>query len=324
MAIIKRSWIGKRFITHHHIIADRLVRFALGFLVVILAGGFFVTRWQHAQVKIITTITGADTAVVKDSQDFVVDVVNTGASIRGGVQLVIRSSPGIRIETVDDAVYPLDGVFVVDMMQSGAQVRFKVHANIAALGSQEIIAEVRRTASDTIISHATHVVVAGKPELRVAVSARYYSQEGEQLGRGPLPPKVGELTTYYVTMQIPYEEYAWNMIEVSGTLGARAKWTGVVLEGGTEIQYDPVSRQVTWHMDTWPTSANEFMRDAGVSFMVGVTPVAEDTGKTVPLLGGIQVRAITAEGERFVADLPMVTTDTKDDAKNQEKCLVEP
>ncbi len=324
MAIKKRSWFGQHIITHHHMIADRLVRAAFVFLIVILAVGFFITRWQNTRVKITTTITGADTAVMKDSQDFFVDVVNAGARIRGGVQLVIRSSPGIRIETVDDEVYPLDGVFVTGMMPPGAQTRFKVHANITALGSQEIVAEVRRTTSDKIIAHATHVVVVDKPELRVAVAARYYSKEGEQLGRGPLPPKVGELTTYYVTMQIPYEEHAWNMIEVSGTLGPRAKWTGVVLEGGTEIQYDPVSRQVIWRMDTWPTSANEFMRDAGVSFMVGVTPIVEDTGKTVPLLGGIQVRGITAEGERFVADLPMVTTDTKDDAKNQDKCLVEP
>lgn len=321
MALKQRSWLDHHLITHHHVIADRLVRVALVVLVVILAVGFAVTRWQNAQIKITMTITGINTAVVKDEQDFIVDMVNNGTDVRDGVQLAIKSSPGITIEAVDNEEYPPDGIFFIQRVQAGGQIRFKVHTTITALGSQQVTAEVRRTTSDRVVTKTTHVVLVEKPELHVAVGAHYYSKEGEQLGRGPLPPKVGEITTYYVTMQIPYEGHAWKTIEVSGVLDTHASWTGFVLDGGKYVRYDPESRRVIWRLD-WLT--NEIVRDAGASFMVGVTPNMDDVGQVVPLLTDVQVSGITVEGERFATELPAVTTDIKDVAKDQGTCVVEP
>ncbi len=324
MALKKRSWIAHHVITHHHLIADRLVRVALVLLVVILGAGFFINRWQSTIVKVAVVITGPDTAIVKDGQDFVVDVTNSGAQVRGGVRLLVTSSPGLFIETVDGATYPSDGVFAIDNVQPGAQVRYKVHTQATTLSTQNIIAEVRRTASSTILSRMVHSLVVSKPELHAVARARYYSPEGEQLGRGPLPPKVGETTTYYATMQIPYEGQAWKAIEVSALLGAHVSWADFVPEGARELHYDPATRRVVWRMNAWPAANDELPRDAGASFVIALLPTIDDAGKAVPLLSDIHVTALTTDGERFKASLSLVTTELSEDSKAKGKGIVLP
>lgn len=108
----------------------------------------------------------------------------------------------------------------------------------------------------------------------------YYTADGDQLGRGPLPPQIGETTKYWIAATIDNGVNPVSQNSFRATLGDGIEFTGKQsVTIGPEINYDPESKVVTWNYYLVPA-----MSEIGLYFEVAVTPSASQVGKKIVLI----------------------------------------
>lgn len=158
-------------------------------------------------------------------------------------------------------------------------------------------------------------------ELNFLAYAKYFSAEGDQLGRGPLPPEVGDDTTYWIFFQLgPSGFNDLASLEVSARLAENASFTGKSsVSSGEALKYDQAGHKIVWKLD----SLLKDQKVANASFEVKFIP-AENQVNTSPLL----LRDLTAQaidvftGSIIKAQAPNITTDLLYDDFAKGKNLV--
>jgi len=126
-------------------------------------------------------------------------------------------------------------------------------------------------------------------ELKLSAICRYTLAEGDQLGVGPLPPKVGETTKYWIFLSPSTNYFDVSDVIVTAKLADNVVFTGrtsAVSETG--IIYDEASRQISWKI-----SRLSFATDAsippGAAFEIAYLPTSAQAGKTAELLTDINI-----------------------------------
>jgi hypothetical protein len=127
---------------------------------------------------------------------------------------------------------------------------------------------------------AVETKIAGTARLRAV--ARYYTSEGDQLGRGPLPPRVGKTTRYWIFASLETGATQTTDGFVSFRLPPNVAWTeraavtvgqDLVLEGD----------RLVWRLGATDPHAGILHEAPSASFEVALTPTAEQAG-SAPLL----------------------------------------
>lgn len=141
--------------------------------------------------------------------------------------------------------------------------------------------------------------------LRVSGEARYYTAEGDQLGRGPLPPLVGKQTKYALLLHVVNSIADAENVRLTATIPNGIEWTGKTsVSRGQEISYDPRTRRISWSMRTFPA-----LSELSAFVEVGFTPTETLRGQTVPLLQNIIVEGTdTVLNESLRASAPALTS----------------
>ena len=112
------------------------------------------------------------------------------------------------------------------------------------------------------------------------ISARYYTSEGDQLGRGPLPPQVGKTTKYWVVVNIANTSNALNEAVLNGSLPAWVEFTGKQsVTIGSPITFNPASRAISWKHNSIPAYSQ-----TGLYFEVSITPQSSQAGQNLTLV----------------------------------------
>ncbi|MBI2551954.1 hypothetical protein HYW17_01470 [Candidatus Uhrbacteria bacterium] len=123
-----------------------------------------------------------------------------------------------------------------------------------------------------------------KPSLPyLETEALYFSKEGEQLGRGPWPPKVGEETRLKVFWRVAG---AGAGVVVGGKLGSHAEWTGFAPQA-QGLSYEPATRMVRWNVRC---QMSEVKCDDSAVFEVAITPTAQQlAGKQLIVVDNLKM-----------------------------------
>lgn len=122
--------------------------------------------------------------------------------------------------------------------------------------------------------------VAGAAQPRAA--ARYFTAEGDQIGRGPLPPKVGSATRYWIFASLETGATLLHGGAMSFTLPAGVAWTG---RASATAGADPALEgdRLVWRLGDVAAHAGASYEAPSLSFEVALTPSAAQAG-TSPLL----------------------------------------
>lgn len=124
-------------------------------------------------------------------------------------------------------------------------------------------------------------------ELSVASEARFYSNEGDQLGRGPLPLQVGETTKYWIFVKINNTTNPVRDISFSASLSDNISFTGKQsVSIGPAINYSESNHTLNWNFRELPANSQ-----TGLYFEVAVTPNPEQVGKNINLINSIKLIA---------------------------------
>ena len=144
------------------------------------------------------------------------------------------------------------------------------------------------------------------------VEARYYTDEGDQLGRGPLPPKVDKTTKYWVFVKIINTSNIINDTVFRTSLPEGVEFTGKQSTTiGPQLKYNPTDHSISWDYYTLPANSK-----TGLYFEVAVTPNSSQVGQNIRLTNSLSFSA-TDEfiGKKFNLIQPPVTNllNTNDD-----------
>ncbi len=130
--------------------------------------------------------------------------------------------------------------------------------------------------------------------------ARYRTASGDQLGRGPLPPKIGKETTYWIFWHIDGTTNELTNVHIEGTLPMNVRFTGKQTVSQSEgVTYDPGTRKIIWTANSVSPTLAPTSKILGIAFELGVTPT--DANKTPVLLKDVQVTAVDGWTGGFVS-----------------------
>lgn len=124
--------------------------------------------------------------------------------------------------------------------------------------------------------------------MRLSAESYYYSPEGDQVGRGPLPPKVGKETKYWALITLQNSTSEVGGVSLTATLAPGVVWTGKTsVSRGREPSYNSANRTLTWQANSLPAHEN-----VQINLELAVIPTQTQVG-TIPLL----LTAIRASGQ---------------------------
>ena len=122
-------------------------------------------------------------------------------------------------------------------------------------------------------------------QILINAELRYYTNEGDQLGRGSLPPQVGKETKYWTLINIQNTTSKIQNVTLKATLPKYVVWTDKTsVSHGQDVVFDPSNRLISWN-----TSSLNPHETAGVYFELAVTPSPDQIGTTPVLLNNISV-----------------------------------
>ncbi len=122
---------------------------------------------------------------------------------------------------------------------------------------------------------------------QVNFSSRVLRSLGSFANYGPIPPKVGEETTYTVVFSIVNTQNEMTDAKVTARLGPSVNWLGAASVAGGNISYDPSSNTVIWDLGNLPSGAGFSSAAKEISFQVSLTPSTGQIGTAPNLVNSI-------------------------------------
>jgi len=158
-------------------------------------------------------------------------------------------------------------------------------------------------------------VMSVATKLTFVADARYRDDQGEVLGSGPVPPKVGQTTAYRIIWSVSTTTNDIDTFSVSTVLPTSVFWTGKNINSDAgDLTFDPVSRAVTWTINKVPFGTGSRLPLLRVWFEVSITPSADQVGSIVVLTEAVTAGGTDAGiGDRVSTTVSSLSSDVPND-----------
>ncbi len=204
---------------------------------------------------------------------------NTGTIHNGNLRITSSHNAALSTLAPQDAV-TLTVALPILVSPRGTDVQLSVRPQVTA----SVPAVPQATFTDA--ADPSPAVKIGS-RISLSASARYYSNEGDQLGRGPLPPQVGKETKYWAVIALSNASSQVQDVQLSARLPDGVVWTGKTsVSHGAGVQYTDATRSMNWRLNTLAP-----YQTIGIYAELSVTPTAAQRGTTPLLLENIQASA---------------------------------
>lgn len=164
------------------------------------------------------------------------------------------------------------------------------------------------TVPATIMTKVTTILV-------LKAEGRYANDDGVILGSGPIPPKVGQTTTYRIFWTITNTTNQADGLKVQTVLPTSVFWTGQnVSRDAGDIAFDSSTRTVTWSLNRVPAGTGSRLPALTASFDVSITPTADQVGALAVLTEPATATATdAATATALKVTQPSITSDVPTD-----------
>ena len=227
------------------------------------------------------------------------------------------STPSLAIlkpldEKTIDFSLQIKGISKIDLKKDNLKTTAHAEATITAIGDFNTNVLVK---TDPLVSDIN-------TELEMKVEGRYFDDDNIAVGQGPLPPVVGEKTTFRI-----YWYLSNNLNEVSNVvfktvLLPDSKWEDKFLSTVGALVYNPSDNSVVWKIPK--ISPNNNFEELNAWFDVSITPKADQAGKLILIVAD---SSLTAKDNVTNSAISLVgrgvTTNLEDDPIGGGRGLVE-
>lgn len=148
----------------------------------------------------------------------------------------------------------------------------------------------------------------------VTARARYFDDQGNSVGLGPLPPKVGQATTYQVVWTLSNSLHELQDITLEAQLPESVQWAFDAQSDAGTITHD--NGTIRWTVNKMPTS----VKTLTATFKVTLTPETKNLNTIMTLLNQTtaSMRDATTKGGITLATQPLTTNTSGDNGLIKE------
>ena len=162
------------------------------------------------------------------------------------------------------------------------------------------------------VSNDLSLKVNTKTELKI----KGYYFDAVIKNSGPLPPKVGQTTTYTVHWQITNYSNDLDKVIIKAVLPEGVGWLNKKIGAGADtLEYNDRTNELTWNVGKLPAGTGILLDPYEVIFQVALTPSVKNANTVMSVVGD---SSLTAEdiftGTGTVASAPALKTDMPDDS----------
>lgn len=141
---------------------------------------------------------------------------------------------------------------------------------------------VEEEESDNQGNRSNQLLIKINSDIDLDESVRYFNSDNIAVGTGPLPPKVGEVTTLKVYWTVKNTLHEVGDLVIRTTLPSGVTWNGKELASVGVISYDQLTNQVSWNIGRLPLSASSVTSE----FSISLQPRFSDQNKLMILVSG--------------------------------------
>lgn len=152
-------------------------------------------------------------------------------------------------------------------------------------GPQDKNASIRNTV--TLSQTKEEFITKINSRLEVSVDASSGDEVFEN--SGPIPPKVGETTTYTITLEAKNYYNDVENVMVKAILPENVKLTGKILPEDARLTFDSQSREIVWNLGELSSGQGVISEAPKIIFQVALTPNEEQKGKKAKLLDELKI-----------------------------------
>ncbi|MFA6215243.1 MAG: hypothetical protein WC768_01595 [Patescibacteria group bacterium] len=182
-----------------------------------------------------------------------------------------------------DVVKPLDSGTIdfsikvkdanqVNLSEANLQVKSKSAASIEKIG--DLAVTDLKVSSNEIVNNIN-------TDIELKNEGRYFDDDNLAVGTGPLPPVVGQKTTFRIYWSIANSLHEVNNVEVSTKLPDGVNWENKFYVKAGEIKYNSKDRTISWTINKIP--ANKSFSDLNCWFDISVIPTKKQVRKLLIL-----------------------------------------
>jgi uncharacterized repeat protein (TIGR01451 family) len=146
-------------------------------------------------------------------------------------------------------------------------------ADVFTLQVKASINQIGSTVTTRTIS-STPITIKINSDTSLAAEARYYDADGAPVGSGPLPPKVGETTTFRIFWTINNTLHDLKNLSTTMTMPAGVAWINNVQADTGSLTFNEITKQVSWKISTLLKTSSLIT----AWFDVAITPAEKDVG----------------------------------------------
>ena len=158
---------------------------------------------------------------------------------------------------------------------------------------------------------STPITISLNSDTRVGAHARYFSEGGAEIGSGPLPPEVGETTSFRVYWSLANSLHTLEDIKMTTTIPQDVTWLDTTDTDIGSVDYNATTRQVTW---TIPKLIID-IENAGAWFELAINPSDADVGRFLKLTNTTSLSASDiVTDEKITKTIDILTTELPQDA----------
>ena len=133
------------------------------------------------------------------------------------------------------------------------------------------------------VAKTAPVVAKAVSDAQLTAEARYFNPDDIPVGSGPLPPQVGQKTSYRVTMTITNSLHELTDLRLSAALPPNVIWTGVSTVDAGNLTFDAANDKMVWTLNRMPL----MVPTLNVSFDAAITPSKDQQGTFATLIDGV-------------------------------------
>lgn len=123
-------------------------------------------------------------------------------------------------------------------------------------------------------------------DLEFNAEVRYFSNSGEPIGSGPLPPKLGEETAYKIFWNLKNNLNDAKDILIKAKLPENVRWNEKTEVDSGELYFDQKTRTIIWSVPKLPANLGKSVE---ANFELSIKPENSDVDKVMILLKGVEL-----------------------------------
>lgn len=184
--------------------------------------------------------------------------------------------------------------------------------------SLSAVVSVRQVTVDgeqTTLTATASVETQVEGSLSFSAQARYFDDNLQKVGDGPIPPKVGEKTTYEIWWDVTSGPSDLKQFTVSAQLPADVTFEG----GDADMIYNTKTKTVSYSSSVFKADTSKHLE-----FSVSITPTPDNFNGLMVLTEDGSAQAVdTSSDETLTADTERLTTNLDGDPAAEGKGVVE-